>query len=530
MENNDLEAARFLEQSYKKEEARSKIMFFNKDILSYDEKNSTWLWATYESKTQIVLAIHGFDTANVSFAKLLSDRFFNNNENNELLEKFCRLHLLLKRDNRQVFITSHSLGCWIVAKCEVRNGGGSQTGIMFAPYALGDNQEVLDFMANTSRFKKVFYDNDPVAKILLKQENLTNAIIFTPKTQTMTFINSHALFNFLKPLNIINADLKTKKKPSDIISHELDKPKEEEKKEEDQTITLKVLSYNVKMFGQSLSDLKNEFRANKIVEKIIELNPELIAFQELFDEKSAKIMKKGLGKAGYFHSKLVGDNPNIFSGKLINGGVMLFSKFQILDQKIKVFRQATKDDDLASKGVARITINKDGKTIHFLGLHGQSGRKEEAFKVKESQFDDLGKLTGNKEPTIVVGDFNIAINRKGSTDFFDKQTEKIGLTRISPTEGTSVESFSKKRTKNILDHLLHNDNEGFEISVETQVLKNFVVEGGFKFREKGLFTLRKRQTKRLKRLFRKGHLTKKEKGFNLSDHLPVLFNVKIEYN
>ena len=171
MQNNDLEAARFLEEAYKSETSRKQIMFFNKDILSYDEKNSNWLWAIYESKTQIVIAIHGFGlTDKPDFVKLLSDKFFKNNENNKLLDEFCRLHLSLNRDERQVFITSHSLGCWIVSKCEVNNKGSTHTGVMFAPYGLGDNPKVLEFMAQTSRYKKIFYDNDPVAKILLTQD------------------------------------------------------------------------------------------------------------------------------------------------------------------------------------------------------------------------------------------------------------------------------------------------------------------------------------------------------------------------
>lgn len=548
MENNDLEAARFVDESYKKEESRKKIMFFNKDMLSYDPKNSNWLWGIWESKTQIVLAIHGFDTVKPDFAKLLSDRFFNNNENNELLDRFCKLHLLLKQESRQVFMFSHSLGCWIIAKCEVRNGGGSHTGIMFAPYAVGDNQEVLEFMAQTSRYKKIFYDNDTVAKILLKQ-SLTNEIIFTPKTQPLTFVNSHAISNFLKPLNVINADLKTKKKPdSKTISHKLDKPKEEKEEELKQT-SLKIMSYNVKMFPSIIADQKNTFRARLIAPKVLEQSPDVIVFQELFDSEVTRIIKNGL--PGYKHSSKVGaGNFDLFDLKLMNGGVMIFSKFNIINEKETIFKEAAKDDKMASKGAMKIEIEKDGIIINIIGTHIQSGNLDVHFDIKDTQFGQIKKISNENIATIILGDFNIDTNR--FNDRLDNILEDNNWGNLDDTMDPTSNNNFLGGSSNVLDHILFGKSDKFDISGDVIVLQNFLADEPFridkeglseavKFTQdpqgeiekevkdtvekfKGLFKSKKKKRRRRRRKKRQETILTR----HLSDHFPILSIITIK--
>lgn len=268
------------------------------------------------------------------------------------------------------------------------------------------------------------------------------------------------------------------------------------------------------MFDRNLSDLRNNFRTKEISKKINQLNPDVIAFQELFDKDSYKLFKKLLPQ--YHFTNIVGSNTSIFQGKIINGGVVLASKYPLTDIKEIVFSRGTKEDKMSSKGAISGRIIKDNIPINIISLHLQSGRKEKAFNIKDTQFNDLQKIINYKEPTIIVGDFNINTNK--FSNFFDKETDKLDLVRVSPVVSTSNTNF-KDDSNNILDHLLHNKTN-YEINAIPNVLKGqFRINEGYKVEEKGLFKIRKG----IENVFKH----QKEKYYELSDHYPVLFNVNI---
>lgn len=162
MDNTDVELIKIISESYKDENKRIKSLFYNKEILFYNGKNSNWLYSVYEGERQIVIGVRGYNNERIEFVKMKSKSFFNNKR--ELYDEFKQLFSMLRIDRRDIILAGHSLGAKIIAKLEVETGAKFK-GLMLAPYMLGENPIVNDFIRNSQRYKKIFYDTDILVKI-----------------------------------------------------------------------------------------------------------------------------------------------------------------------------------------------------------------------------------------------------------------------------------------------------------------------------------------------------------------------------
>lgn len=532
--NQKQDIVKMIQEAYKEEIKRMPLMKFGNEQLTYNKKKSNFLWTTHENQNFVIVSVHGFDIKdiNLNLLKLTNDNWFKNQDNNELVKKFANYMKTLDNEPRKVLVNGHSLGCRVIGNAEIISQNKNTGGYLFSPYAINPVDEVSKFIKTTPRYQLIFYENDPVAQwIILSKDSYTNALVLKPTNLSLLF-NSHSIDTFLQPLQNLETQIRSKFTlidPLTLISKAQKEEQEQKEKEQPKSTTLSILQYNIKMFPKYIQNLRNHYRAKEIARRINQLSPDIVSLNELFDDEEVKTFQQML--SGYGHSHRVGEETNVFTGKFISGGAMLFSKYPIIEQDSTIYRHGSGEDAYANKGAVRIKIMKDGIPINIVSSHFQSGRTQKAFDTKETQWKNLNnKLLGdNSVPTIIVGDLNIGTNRGGdSIELFDRIKEKYGLTSESPT--TSTTNDFKTSQGNILDHLLHKEPENYTITTSTRVLSGneFKVEGGYKVREHGL--IRAREVKNVKSAFKfLKNKDKKERYYDLADHYPVLFNVQINY-
>lgn len=115
---------------------------------------------------------------------------------------------------------------------------------------------------------------------------------------------------------------------------------------------------------------KNSVRVKEIADKILTIQPDIISFQEAFDDASQKRFIKRLSATYPYILHHVGD-------KFLNAGsgLMLFSKFPILDAEFHRYTNTMiGEETIANKGflACKVQISKDN-FISVYNTHTQSG-------------------------------------------------------------------------------------------------------------------------------------------------------------
>ena len=148
-------------------------------------------------------------------------------------------------------------------------------------------------------------------------------------------------------------------------------------------------------------------RMEKIVEKIMRNNPDIVCLQEAFDRKSTDEL------ASRFKSKGYNVMYNVGKGfPTLNSGLFIATKYEIQDPEFREFSRGIGSDACASKGVAKVQIKHPTMgEINVYNTHMQSdAHKPEAAEVNMQQMDEIKtflKKPDENIPSILVGDFNM---------------------------------------------------------------------------------------------------------------------------
>jgi len=170
---------------------------------------------------------------------------------------------------------------------------------------------------------------------------------------------------------------------------------------------ISVLTWNVKMLpgpiGGGSSDL---LRAKGISEAIVELDPDIVCLQEVFDEDIRDALFHYLSMTyGYIVDK--GDVPWSIRQ---DSGLFLASKYPVNSQRFVPYLNSSGADSLAQKGVVGVTIDVQGDIIYVLNTHLQAdyGDEGEYSEIRRKQVSKLAAVSSYQPyPTLVMGDMNI---------------------------------------------------------------------------------------------------------------------------
>lgn len=173
---------------------------------------------------------------------------------------------------------------------------------------------------------------------------------------------------------------------------------------------ISLLSYNTQLmpFYANVADDLNQpkVRVKEIPRKISQFD--VVILEELFDRDLRKTMTNLMSEYYPYHTNVVGSHTL----KFLTGGVMIFSRWPIINEDQFVFHASNGLDSLAAKGALYAAINKQGKIYHIIGTHMQAVDNRDGIRTSESQLVEIAHFIRSlnvpaDEPLLIGGDFNI---------------------------------------------------------------------------------------------------------------------------
>lgn len=177
------------------------------------------------------------------------------------------------------------------------------------------------------------------------------------------------------------------------------------------SMSIRVATLNVWALPGPIAKHKPQ-RMGAIVRRIIELDPHVVAFQEVWTEASREALVSGTQRAGYSH---VWHNPETSRGS----GLLIVSKLPIANASFEAFTARGHPEKLnhldyySGKGVALVTVETDAGAITILNTHlhanyARGPRPDEYKGVRAAQVIQLAaSLSRVSNPLIALGDFNV---------------------------------------------------------------------------------------------------------------------------
>lgn len=207
-------------------------------------------------------------------------------------------------------------------------------------------------------------------------------------------------------------------------------------------VTLKVGTYNVWMLPRKVSAFTGVSpRKNTRARLMAEVLPacDLWVFTECFDHRSRKVLLDKLAETGgYFFSTPTVGHKRLTKGKylrkLINGGVLVASKYPILSVRIKLFGDASCGADrLADKGVLYCKILKEGLLVHVFATHLQAWNDAPSRAMRKTQlltiksFMHSLSIDPENDCVLIVGDLNVDFWLNRSSGEYDEMLELLDV-------------------------------------------------------------------------------------------------------
>ena len=260
--------------------------------------------------------------------------------------------------------------------------------------------------------------------------------------------------------------------------------------------SIRLLTYNFFCRPPPVHSNKGDFKDARLNDFIEQLSSfDIICFQELFttlNDRKHKMIREG-AKAGlkyYAYSKV----PSFFSKYLVDSGLLILSRYEIIEKDFYEYFITISGDSVTGKGVLYTKIKINNKFLFLFNTHLQATYYDESQKdidctvqVRASQTEELINYIYNKllvipreeiktGCVIIAGDFNIDFhNYKYGKDRYKipnyNYTEynifKLKLSKL----GTAIDLMYKKYN----DHLYtfgNNEKEEYDHTLTNKIEMN----------------------------------------------------------
>lgn len=169
---------------------------------------------------------------------------------------------------------------------------------------------------------------------------------------------------------------------------------------------INILSYNVYMRPNFIFHDHQLSRAYRLPDYL--KGYDVLVLSEMFIDSSMKIMSEKLKEEYPYHSKKLGSDT-VFKQ---DSGVIIFSKWPIVNEDGILFSICSKSDCFAQKGARYVRIKKGEKFYNIIGTHTQAFENEAAYMVRRIQFLEMNDFVNylnidKNEPVLYAGDFNV---------------------------------------------------------------------------------------------------------------------------
>jgi len=204
----------------------------------------------------------------------------------------------------------------------------------------------------------------------------------------------------------------------------------------------------VTMFVPSVSP--NKLDRVPLIAQALPTDCDIVLFEEAFCKRARKVLFDVMAKRGFiYQSPVVGQ----YGIRPVDGGVVLLSKYPIVEAEIKKFGLVcARDDCLADKGMLYVKIEKEGWNVHIIGTHAQAWNYENAINARMEQFQIMREFILNKsipihEPVLVAGDLNV--DKYNKQDQHEQMLQILKCAEASYTD-ESENKYSSDGEKNVL--------------------------------------------------------------------------------
>ncbi|OAJ94923.1 sphingomyelin phosphodiesterase [Vibrio bivalvicida] len=222
----------------------------------------------------------------------------------------------------------------------------------------------------------------------------------------------------------------------DDLYYTITPQKVEEQVENDEN-TLKIMTYNIWALPVIASHISDRY--DLIPDHV--KGYDVLALQEVFASGREAFLRELAKEYPYQTKMLDKEGVNIY-----DGGVMIVSRYPIVNQAQYVFPDCTGTDCFADKGVNYAEVIKGGKAYHVFATHTASFDTDTARDYRQRQFKQIRQLATslnipNTETVVYSGDFNVnKLKFPG-----DYQQMIANLSAIEPTySGYTASTFDPR--------------------------------------------------------------------------------------
>lgn len=169
--------------------------------------------------------------------------------------------------------------------------------------------------------------------------------------------------------------------------------------------TLSVLTYNIWALPYIATTIKERL---KLMPPYL-AQYDVLLLQEAFSFEYENLIRTLQEQYGYTYTTQMLDNPQV---NLFSGGVILLSRFPIVNEAQYFFPDCTGTDCLADKGINYMEIIKNGRAYHIFSAHTASFDNATARQNRLKQFQQMSDFAQSfnipkNETVIYGGDFNV---------------------------------------------------------------------------------------------------------------------------
>jgi len=185
---------------------------------------------------------------------------------------------------------------------------------------------------------------------------------------------------------------------------------------------INILTYNIFLRPPPVKNNENDHKDARLKEFIKLLSEyDIICLQEMFgflNKRKHKLIRCA-SKAG-FHYYADSPSPSFFTSFLVDGGLLVLSRFPILASEFKPYPYGVFSDSLSQKGILYTKIQVKDEILHLYSTHMQASyfgenqrypilTRADQFATLRQFIDTTLQNNGHKEGEMVllVGDFNV---------------------------------------------------------------------------------------------------------------------------
>ncbi|KAG1694554.1 hypothetical protein DVH05_021060 [Phytophthora capsici] len=143
---------------------------------------------------------------------------------------------------------------------------------------------------------------------------------------------------------------------------------------------------------------------------------DVVILQEMFEAgpRQKRFVRDAYAMGFRYHCGSVW--PRLLDSRLIDGGLLILSRYPIVERDQLAYSQGSGSDGICSKGVlyARIQLSPDlSDSLHVFTTHTQAGDNQKEYAIRLAQLQEMHRFIARTirddpgVPVLITGDFNL---------------------------------------------------------------------------------------------------------------------------